>query len=27
VLDKFDLTLKGDESDEWRAAHDLVPTV
>ncbi len=27
VLDKFDLTLKGNESDEWRAAHDLVPTV
>jgi NADH-quinone oxidoreductase chain I len=27
VLDKHDLTLSGDESDEWRLAHDMKPLV
>lgn len=27
VLDKKDLTLSGEESDEWREAHGLAPTV
>lgn len=27
VLDKKDLTLSGEESDQWRADHGLVPTV
>ncbi len=27
VLDKYDLTLKGEDADEWRRTHGLAPSV